>query len=336
MAFPWLKDDKFNETDSVGQKLPRQQQAARISQFNAAASIEDAYKQKFMENYKKEQQYEQDRQRFLQHRNEPIDSQQQEGQPQQQQQQQLPPGVEVDWAGFIVPGGRRQQYDNHVSQRQALKQENGYIVPQSVTVNDTNQMQHATRSKKHFENDQSFQTWDKGAASLPHRSATYQAGPGTKHDTSHWQTSTQALYKGQQVGEGRGFLPHDKVGSRKKFKPAFEQASSQRLSIHQQPLQELGGNTTQHHQHQQGSMASSSMEPREQRVDYAHAGGTGMRSMKGSLLSGGLAASVARVVKKPSSVQTPSMQGYDKLKMANGTLHTGHMPGYSGVQRRPF
>jgi len=54
------------------------------------------------------------------------------------------------------------------------------------------------------------------------------------------------------------------------------------------------------------------------------------------LLSGGLAASVARVVKKPSSVQTPSMQGYDKLKMANGTLHTGHMPGYSGVQRRPF
>lgn len=64
------------------------------------------------------------------------------------------------------------QFQPKPARRQALKQENGYIVPQSVTVNDTNQMQHATRSKKHFENDQSFQTWDKGAASLPHRSAT--------------------------------------------------------------------------------------------------------------------------------------------------------------------
>jgi len=223
-------------------------------------------------------------------------------------------------------------YNNHASQRQALRQENGYIVPQATS--STTEAQHATRSKKHFENDQSFQTWDQGAANLPHRSATYQAGPGTSHDTSHWQTSTQALYKGQQVGDGRGFLPADKVGRRKKFKPAFEEASSQRLNVHQQPLRELGGggNTTAFH-HQHGSMSSSSMEPR---VDYAHAGGAGMRSRTGNMLSSNLAASIAKSVQRPSAVLNPTVQRYDKLQHANGTAHVGHMPGTTVIQRRPF
>jgi hypothetical protein len=332
MAFPW--NDPL-PTDSVGQKLPQQQQAARISSFNAAASIEDAVKRRFMEDFEKEQQYKEERRRFLQFKKEQEQAEQQAN----INQQQLPPGVEVDWAGFVVPVDRRKVYNDHASQRQTLKQENGYIVPQeenlsTASASSSNSSIHfstsSRSSKKHFKNDQSFQTWDKSGRENPHRSATYQQGPGTNHGTSHWQTSTQSLYKGEQVGDGRGFLPADKVGCRKKFKPAFEQQSSQRLSIHQQPLRELG-------QQSVAQLMSSENESLGPRVDMAHAGGTGMRSRKGHMLSGAalsnLAASVAKSVPRPQAVLKPTVQQYDKLKHSM-SVHHGHMPGTTVVQRK--
>ena len=347
MAFPWL------ENDSVGQKVPTQQQAARISQFNAAAKLEDATKKEFMENFQKERQYEQERQRFLQYKQQRDEA----GAGAERSNAathmgggdmsaQLPPGVQVDWAGFVVPADRRKVYSNHASQKQTLRQKNGYLVPDAENISSSSSSStssssiHFTtsshNSKKHFENDQSFQTWDNSGKANPHRTATYQQGPGTNHGTSHWQTSTQSLYNGEQAGDGRGFLPVDKVGSRKKFKPAFEQASAQRLSIHQQPLRELGqqpGRTTQHH-HQHGSMTAGTMEPR---VDMSHAGGTGMRSRQGHMLSGnallGLAASVAKVVPRPQAVLKPTVHAYDKLQHAQNVPY-GHMPGTTTIQRR--
>ena len=349
--FPWLKEDPLVK-DSCGQAIPEQQRAARASQFNSAAAIEDAMKQKFMEDFAKEQQYEEEKQRFLQYKLQrekehhaaaaaaAATAEQGGSAQQQQQQQQLPSGAQVDWGGFIVPADRRKVYHDHASQKQALRQENGYIVPSTINESLSGHGGATRNTKKHFENDQSFQTRDSNAESLPHRSATYQRGPGTSHDTSHWQTSTQSLYKGEIAGDGRGFLPSDKVGRRKKFKPAFEQASSQRKNIHQQPLRELGQNPNGHystetnHHHQHGSMTTS-MQPR---VDMSHAGGTGMRSREGQLLSGNaltsLAASVARVVPRPQAVLKPKSNGYDKLNDSLGTAHHGHMPGTTVRQQR--
>ena len=40
--FPWLKDDAAPRTDALNQPVPAAQQAAPLSQFTAAAQIEDA------------------------------------------------------------------------------------------------------------------------------------------------------------------------------------------------------------------------------------------------------------------------------------------------------
>ena len=110
--------------------------------------------------------------------------------------------------------------------------------------------------------------------------------------------------------------------------------SATEVAKHAAFVRELGGggNTTAFH-HQHGSMSSSSMEPR---VDYAHAGGAGMRSRTGNMLSSNLAASIAKSVQRPSAVLNPTVQRYDKLQHANGTAHVGHMPGTTVIQRRPF
>jgi len=340
--FPW--NDPL-PTDAVGQKLPRQQQQARMSQFNAAASIESAIKKQMMDDLAKEQEYQQQKASFLKYKQ--AKEQQARAAPTNSSstQQPLPSNVQVDWAGFVVPPNQRKTYHNHSSQRQNTKQENGYIVPQAENVSSGSSASSSSihfstsshNSKKHFENDQRFQTWDKSGQQNPHRSATYQQGPGTSHGTSHWQTSTQALYKGEQVGDGRGFLPADKVGCRKKFKPAFEQASSQRMSIHQQPLRELGQQSIAQHHHQHGSMSSGAMEPR---VDMSSAGGAGMRSRQGQMLSGAalsrLAGSVAKSVARPDAVLKPTVNAFDKLGHSMNVHHDqlNHMPGTTVTQRR--
>lgn len=321
MAFPWLAEAPQQRApkprvraptlDSKEQaSLPMSQQEATLSHFNAAAEIEDAVAARFLQEEQARQQ------RKAQ---ESLSQQEREAELMRLESlrnrdaAELPPGVETDWAGFVVQPERRKVFpQGHISRKVQLQSKNGYIVPQE----DAKELglDAPRHSKKHFEYDQRFQTLDQGADALPHRSAAYQLGPGCGHDTSHWKTSYQSSCKGEQAGLDHGFLQRDKVPRTRKYKPAFEQASASRTKIHQMPLSEMG-NLSNHHTY--SSLGAGNMQPR---FDMSTAGGQGLRNRDSNLLAG-LGAKIANSVAKPKTINIPKAQEPSDKQMLTQNWH---------------
>jgi hypothetical protein len=337
MSFPWLSDApasaKSSSSASAPPRLdpssrPAAQQHAHLSHFNAAAEIEDAMQARFLARARVEQQLQQqqqgvDREAELQRlealRGRGLD--------------ELPPGVETDWAGFVVQPARRKVFpQGHVSRDVQLQSAGGYIVPKSDATESG--LDAPGHSKKHFENDQRFETREVGgggaASALPHRSAAYQRGPGCAHDTAHWKTSYQSAVTGERAGLDHGFLNATRgVPKTKKYKPAFEQASAHRMKLSQMPLADMGNMAGVRH-HTASSLGAGSMAPR---IDMSTAGGRGLKNGSANLLSG-LGARIANSIQKPERVHVPAPQDKNDKQMLTQNWHHA-MPGTT-TRRRVF
>lgn len=331
MAFPWLADSSSSSAPSAPSgsqqkkvdpsSRPAAQQHAHLSHFNAAAEIEDAMQARFLARARVEQQQHQvEREAELQR----LEALRGRG------QDELPPGVETDWAGFVVQPARRKVFpQGHVSRDVQLQSTGGYIVPKSGAAESG--LDAPRHSKKHFENDQRFQTRDVGGgdvSALPHRSAAYQRGPGCAHDTAHWKTSYQSAVKGERAGLDHGFLNATRgVPKTKKYKPAFEQASANRMKLSQMPLSDMGNMAGVRH-HTASSLGAGSMAPR---IDMSTAGGRGLKNGSANLLSG-LGARIANSIKKPQRVNVPPPQDKNDKHLITQNWHHA-MPGTTTRRR---
>eukprot|EP00946_MAST-07B_sp_MAST-7B-sp1_P000908 g908.t1 len=326
MAFPWLSDSggaasaqppRVNPTAH-----PVAQQHANLSHFNTHAEIQEAMAERFLAQERERRAVAQaetaQQQRAAEI--ERLEALRGRG------QDELPPGVETDWAGFVVQPERRKIFpQGHVSREVQLRSEGGYIVPREGAKELG--LDAPKHSKKHFQNDQCFQTRDCGADALPHRSAAYQLGPGCAHNTSHWKTSYESANKGERAGLDHGFLNAKRgIPKTKKYKPAFEQASAQRTKLSEMPLSEMGNQYLRHHT--ASSLGAGSLAPR---IDMSTAGGRGLKNTSANLLAG-LGARIADKIKKPNPIKVPESQDRNDKQMLTQNWHHA-MPGTTTRRR---
>jgi hypothetical protein len=314
-----LQRNNLNRNNRRRTTQPEQQKTATLSRFDAAATYEKQVK----EEYARLRKNHEDQQKARQPQLSEEQVRQLADLKQQRQQPRIHPDAQLDWGGSIIPANSRKQYANHVSQRQAVSAENGWMMP-----SERAEMERKANRKKCFKNDINFSGLESEVKGMPLHTATYQQAPGIKgHDTSHWKTNYEAQADGDKIGYGR--KTHKSV---RRVQPAYERnIKGRRPGVHFDfgPMEDMNNS-------QNISKHVNFNVPEKQECNLAYAGGKGLKN--GHNLLKGLGASIASKLIQDGAIPKPKplapTEAYDRKIQYLDNYNKTSLPGYTGHRRR--